>query len=212
MAEDNSWEVREKNETAKAFSYFNTYLNLGTNRSLSKVRSAHNNDISLNQLKTYSSKYNWVSRAKEKDLYDIQVENEKLKEEQEKYFEERTKQIKQYHQATDAILAKLMIDIGLIPNPKTNEFEPNDKITSTSVANSIRSICDANTVNTRLALRFLGLPETVNDTQQISIEGELDTNSVEKKYIEFNEAIMSDSFVKKQLDLIDIMMEKKDTV
>lgn len=209
MIETKSWEEKEKNETSKAFSYFNTYLNLGNNRSLTKVREAHNNDISLSQLKKYSSKYRWVERAKDKDDYEIEKERELFEKEKEEYFKERTKQIKQYHQATDAILAKLMIDIGLIPDPKTGEIQPIEGITSTSVANSIRSICDANIVNTKLALRFLGLPEVVNDKQEIAVEGELNSQTIEEKYAEFNEAIMSDSFIEKQINMIDKMIEKE---
>ncbi len=201
-----------KNETTKAFTYFNTYLNLGPNRSMSKVREQHNNDISLIQLKNYSKKYHWVSRAEQKDLDDIKLQKEKLKEEQDRYFEKRIEQLDQYHQATDAVLGQLMVDLGLIPNPKTKEFEPNDRVNSTTVANSIQSLTNANAVTTKLALRFLGLPEQVNDTQEVELKADVKTDygeELSKKYAELNEAIMDKNFIDKQLQLIDKMVEKE---
>lgn len=206
------YDERIKNETVKAFAYFNTYLTLGPNRSLTKVREKHNNDISLNQLKKYSSKYHWVERANKKDEDNIQIEKEQLEKEQKEYFEKRIEQINQYHQATDAVLGQLMVDLGLIPNPKTGEFEPNDKVNSTTVANSLQSLTNANAATTKLALRFLGLPEQVTDTQEIKMEAEVSNSYDEeltKKYAEFNEAIMDNSFINKQLTLIDEMIKKE---
>lgn len=213
--EDNdeyNYDERIKNETVKAFAYFNTYLELGPNRSLSKVREKHNNDISLHQLKNYSKKYHWVSRANKKDEDDLQLHKEKLREEQEQYFDKRMEQLDQYHQATDAVLGQLMVDLGLIPNPKTKEFEPNDRVNSTTVANSIQSLTNANAVTTKLALRFLGLPEQVNDTQEVEVKADVSTDyneELNKRYAEFSESIMDKAFINKQLDLIDKMIENK---
>lgn len=212
LDENSNYKERIKNETVKAFAYFNTYLNLGPNRSLTKVRDAHNNDISLMQLKNYSKKYHWVARANQKDMDDINYQKEKLKEEQDAYFDKRLGQLDQYHQATDAVLGQLMVDLGLIPNPKTNEFEPNEKVNSTTVANSIQSLTNANAVTSKLALRFLGLPEQVNDTQEVEVKADVKTDYSEelnKKYAEFTEAIMDNDFIDKQLGLIDKMVEKE---
>lgn len=211
--EEHSWETRLKNETQKAFTYFNTYVNLGPNRSLNKTRAEHNNDISLIQLKTYSSKYDWVKRASEKDKYDVEQQNKLLKEEQDAYFEKRREQLDQYHQATDAVLGQLMVDLGLIPNPKTKEYEPKENISSTSVANSIQNLSNANAVTTKLALRFLGLPENIHDTQEIELNAEVQTGiSIEdmnERYVEFTEAIMDSKFIDKQLKLIDKMIDTR---
>lgn len=210
--ERENYQEKIKNETTKAFTYFNTYLNLGPNRSIPKVREKHNNDISLNQLKVYSSKYHWVSRANKKDEDDLIIQKEKLKEEQDRYFDKRLEQLDQYHQATDAVLGQLMVDLGLIPNPKTKEFEPNENVSSTTVANSIQSLTNANAVTTKLALRFLGLPEQVNDTQEVEVKAEVETNyneELNQRYAEFSEAIMDSDFINKQLKLIDKMIDKE---
>lgn len=210
--ENYSWSERMKNETQKAFTYFNTYLQLGPNRSLTKTRAAHDNDISIQQLKTYSSKYHWVDRAAQKDEYDLYIKNEKLKEEQDHYFEKRIQQLDQYHQATDAVLGQLMIDLGLIKNPKTNDFTPNQRVNSTTVANSIKNLADANSVTTKLALRFLGLPEVVQDTQEVILDADVTTKPDEdtvKRYAEFTEAIMDKDFISKQLGIIEEMVEKE---
>lgn len=215
MSEENvdeyNYDERIKNETVKAFAYFNTYLELGPNRSLSKVREKHGDDISLNQLKNYSKKYHWVARANKKDEDDVILQKEKLKEEQDKYFDKRMEQLDQYHQATDAVLGQLMVDLGLIPNPKTKEYEPNERVNSTTVANSIQSLTNANAVTTKLALRFLGLPEQVNDTQAVEVKADVSTDyneELNKRYAEFSESIMDPEFINKQLNLIDKMINK----
>lgn len=217
MSEENDEELnyheRIKNETVKAFTYFNTYLELGPNRSLSKVREEHNNDVSLAQLKNYSSKYHWVKRAERKDEDDILRKKEELEKEQKEYFDKRLEQLDQYHQATDAVLGQLMVDLGLIPNPKTKQFEPNDRVNSTTVANSIQSLTNANAVTSKLALRFLGLPEQVQDKQEVELKADVETNysdELNERYVEFNEAIMNTNFINKQLELIDKMIEKKE--
>ncbi len=210
--ENYSWNERAKNETQKAFTYFNTYLQLGPNRSLTKTREAHNNDISLQQLKTYSSKYHWVDRATQKDEYDLYIKNKKLQEEQDQYFEKRIEQLSQYHQATDAVLGQLMIDLGLVKNPKTGDYTPNQRVNSTTVANSIKNLADANSVTTKLALRFLGLPEVVQDTQEIVVDADVTTRPDEdtaKRYAEFTEAIMDSKFIDKQLGIIQEMVDKE---
>ena len=215
MSNDNEeldYKERMKNETVKAFRYFNTYLNLGPNRSLNKVRDKHNQDISIQQLKNYSKKYCWVKRASLKDEDDIQIEKEALEEEQKRYFEHRLEQLDQYHQATDAVLGQLMVDLGLIPNPKTHEFEPNDRVNSTSVANSIQNLSNANATTTKLALRFLGVPEQVNDKQEVKLEADvtqINTDELNKRYVEFNEAIMDKKFIDKQLYIINEMIKKE---
>lgn len=210
--ENYSWMSRMKNETVKAFTYFNTYLNLGPNRTLTKTRAEHDNDISLQQLKVYSTKYHWVDRAAQKDEYDIYIKNKKLKEEQDAYFDKRLQQLDQYHQATDAVLGQLMIDLGLIPNPKTNQYEPNNRVNSTTVANSIQNLSNANAVTSKLALRFLGLPEMIQDTQEVVVDADVNTHRDEdttKRYAEFTEAIMDKKFIDKQLDIISEMVKKE---
>lgn len=211
--EEYSYETRMKNETTKAFKYFNTYLHLGPNRSMSKVRHKHNDDISMAQLKKYSRKYHWVKRAEQKDKADIEYENEKLEEEQKQYFEKRIEQLNQYHQATDAVLGRLMVDLGLIPNPDTGELEPNNRVSSTSVANSIQNLSNANAITSKLALRFLGLPEQVQDKQEVHVDAEVTKNygeEVAERYAEFTEAIMDNKFIEKQLGIISEMVEKEE--
>ncbi|WP_303235781.1 hypothetical protein [Methanosphaera cuniculi] len=164
------WEYRYPRESTKSFNYFTTYVNLGEGRSLAQVREKHKNNISLRQLKDYSRKYKWVKRAEAKDEYDIQKRIKEHEKEKEEYFKKRLDRIKKYHDATDAILQTLLIDLGLTENPKTGKYEKKEYIQSTSVANSLKNLSDANVNNTKLALRFLGLPETIRDVQEISMD------------------------------------------
>lgn len=164
------WEYRYPRESTKSFTYFITYLNMGESRSLQKVREKHNNNISLRQLKEYSRKYDWVKRVEAKDEYDIQRKIDEFEKEKEEYFKTRLDRIKKYHDATDAVLQSLLIDLGLMENPKTKKYEKKEYIQSTSVANSLKNLSDANVNNTKLALRFLGLPETIRDVQEISMD------------------------------------------
>ncbi|MGB9979391.1 hypothetical protein [Methanobacterium sp.] len=85
-------------ERDKAYALFCIYRNDGPTRSLPKVRASwresEGEDISIKQLETYSSKYNWVERASAFDDY-----------EDEKRLEERWKEIEEMNnrQAEDAI-------------------------------------------------------------------------------------------------------------
>lgn len=164
------WEYRYPHESTKSFNYFITYANLGEGRSLAQVREKHGNNISLRQLKDYSRKYKWVKRAEAKDEYDIQKRIKEHEKEKEEYFKKRLDRIKKYHDATDAVLQTLLIDLGLIENPETKKYEKKKYTQSTSVANSLKNLADANVNNTKLALRFLGLPETIRDVQEISMD------------------------------------------
>ena len=166
-AAEHIWEYRYPHESTKAFDLFAKYLKLGTGRSLTKLKAEYGIDISLRQLKEYSRKYDWVSRAEAKDDYDIQKQMHQQEKEKEQYFQKRLERINQYHDATDAVLQTLLIDLGLIPNPETKRLEKNESIKSTSVASSLKNLTDANVNNTKLALRFLGLPETIKDTKNI---------------------------------------------
>ena len=209
MSKENSWEYRLPHESIKAFAYFNTYLQLGLNRSLAKVRKTHNNDISLPQLNTYSSKYHWVQRANEKDEYDLKLKNQRLKKEQEEYFKSRQNALKQYDKANDAVLVELLIDLGLLINPSTGEKKRNKKVSSVSVANSLKNLTDANVNNTKLALRYLGLPETIRDTQDITVDGNLNTeNKTIQTNTVYNVDKTSKEFFEKQLEYIDKMIQK----
>ena len=105
-----------------------------------------------------------------------------------------------------------MIDLGLIPNPKTNQYEPNNRVNSTTVANSIQNLSNANAVTSKLALRFLGLPEMIQDTQEVVVDADVNTHRDEdttKRYAEFTEAIMDKKFIDKQLDIISEMVKKE---
>lgn len=60
------------NETDLAYSYLVSYMEMGPERSLLKVCQKHTKKESyLTQLKRWSSKYNWVERAKEYDQHII---------------------------------------------------------------------------------------------------------------------------------------------
>lgn len=209
MSKENSWEYRLPHESIKAFTYFNTYLHLGLNRSLAKVRKAHNNDISLPQLRMYSSKYHWVQRSNEKDEYDLKIKNQRLKEEQEEYFKSRQNALEQYNKANDAVLAELLIDLGLLTNPSTGEKKRNKKVSSVSVANSLKNLTDANVNNTKLALRYLGLPETIKDTSKVEMDANIDSNNTNNNInINYEVDKTSDDYFNKQLEFIDKMISE----
>jgi len=209
MTEKDSWEYRLPHESVKAFKYFNTYLDLGIHRSLVKVRETHNNDISLSQLKVYSKKYKWVKRAEEYEEHLIKLKNQKLREEQEAYFKNRRKILKQYDKVNDRVMEELMIDLGLLKDPQTGEIKKNKRITSTSVANSLKNLSDANINNAKLSLRLMGLPETIKDNTQVKLEGNLDTENTNNNInINYEVDKTSDDYFNKQLEFIDKMISE----
>lgn len=199
------WEYRYPHESTKSFTYFITYLNMGESRSLQKVREKHNNNISLRQLKEYSRKYDWVKRVEAKDEYDIQRKIDEFEKEKEEYFKNRLDRIKKYHDATDAVLQSLLIDLGLIPNPETKRLEKNKYVQSTSVANSLKNLSDANVNNTKLALRFLGLPETIKDTQEIN----LDSNNTLSANVNLQKTLEDQEFMEEELKFMKKLIDQQ---
>lgn len=199
------WEYRYPHESTKSFTYFITYLNMGESRSLQKVREKHNNNISLRQLKEYSRKYDWVKRVEAKDEYDIQKRIKEHEKEKEEYFKKRLDRIKKYHDATDAVLQSLLIDLGLIENPETKQYEKNKYVQSTSVANSLKNLSDANVNNTKLALRFLGLPETIKDTQEIN----LDSNNTLSANVNLQKTLEDQEFMEEELKFMKKLIDQK---
>lgn len=72
---------------AGKYKYFQTYLDLGEKRTLNKV--ADLTDRSIDTIKRYSSKWNWVKRAEAYDIY----KHKKLHDEYEQRWEERNRLI-----------------------------------------------------------------------------------------------------------------------
>lgn len=198
------WEYRYPHESTKSFTYFMTYLNMGESRSLKKVKEKHKN-ISLRQLKEYSRKYDWVKRVEAKDEYDLQKKLNAFEKEKEEYFKTRLDRIKKYHDATDAVLQSLLIDLGLMENPKTKKYEKKEYIQSTSVANSLKNLSDANVNNTKLALRFLGLPETIKDTQEIN----LDSNNTLSADINVQKTLEDQQFMEEELKFMKKLIDQQ---
>lgn len=178
---------------------------MGESRSLQKVREKHNNNISLRQLKEYSRKYDWVKRVEAKDEYDIQKRIKEHEKEKEEYFKKRLDRIKKYHDATDAVLQSLLIDLGLIENPETKQYEKNKYVQSTSVANSLKNLSDANVNNTKLALRFLGLPETIKDTQEIN----LDSNNTLSANVNLQKTLEDQEFMEEELKFMKKLIDQQ---
>ena len=167
--------------------------------------------VPMQTLKQYSSKYHWVERVNKYDeyqAYQLQKEHEK---EQVEYFNKRKKMLEAYHTATDATLNELMIDLGIIKNKETGRIEKNKYIKTTSVANSLSKLCEANLTNTRLGLRLLCLPETIRDTQDITVDGNLNTeNKTIQTNTVYNVDKTSKEFFEKQLEYIDKMIQKSE--
>lgn len=194
MADTNiTWDTRMPHESTKAFTYFNTFLLIGPNRSLEKVRKEYASDLSLAQVKRYSAKYYWFARAEMYDEYKLHERQEQVKEEQEKYFHSRMEKLNDYHKLTDETLNRLLQDVK---NPSTK---------TVSIANCLKNLTDANATNTKLALRFLGLPETINDKQDVSLDADVDS----RQDVTYNINRSSDEFFDKQIDLINKMIESK---
>ena len=189
------------------------YCFQGVDRTLIKTRQLledkHAMSVPMQTLKQYSSKYHWVERVNKYDeyqAYQLQKEHEK---EQVEYFNKRKKMLEAYHTATDATLNELMIDLGIIKNKETGRIEKNKSIKTTSVANSLSKLCEANLINTRLGLRLLGLPETIRDTQDITVDGNLNTeNKTIQTNTVYNVDKTSKEFFEKQLEYIDKMIQK----
>lgn len=219
MKKDTSyWEDKLPNEREKAFNYFVTYRDLGSNRSISLVRERHNNDITKRQLGNYSMKYHWRDRVEAFDEYNRLKQQRKDKEK----FDEKARELEEKQEKvlstlqTDtydlaivirAAIQKIAIETGLIPNPKTGEFEINPKIKSTSAFNTLSNLIMANNSNQKSMLRAYELPETLNDKQDVSLEADVlaDANiSQEGVFLD----LTSDEFMDRELEYMKRLLEE----
>lgn len=204
---DKIWLKKYPHESNKAFYYFNIYLKMGVERSIQEVHNKHKQQTSLNTLYKWSTKYEWIKRAVAYDEY-IEIQCQKQHEKQQlEFFENRLKKLKQYFEATDVVLLKLLIDLGLVEDSKTGNFNPDNRLTSSSTAESIKTLTQANMNNTKLALRLLGLPETITDTQEIDVKGNMQHKNNNINYTVDN---TSEEFYDKQLELIHEMIENQE--
>lgn len=199
-------------ESEKAFFCFQVYCYQGSDRSIKStqihLKNEHNIKISCSSLGHYSVKYHWRERAGHYDLYKSNELMEQHENEIKEYFRKRTERLNAYHDATDAVLQELLIDLGLMENKETGKKERNKYIKSTSVANSLKNLTEANINNSRLALRFLGLPETIKDSQDINLDGNVQTESNNvNTTISYHIDKTSDEFFEKQLQYIDKMID-----
>ncbi len=79
----------------KQHKFYKIYEGLGAERSLNKVYEKCNNEISLIQLKRYSSKYNWVEKAKQHDLEQIKLEDTIERQRFKEFIKEQKKELEQ---------------------------------------------------------------------------------------------------------------------
>ena len=90
-------------------------------------------------------------------------------------------------------------------NPKTKKYEKKEYIQSTSVANSLKNLSDANVNNTKLALRFLGLPETIKDTQEIN----LDSNNTLSANVNLQKTLEDQEFMEEELKFMKKLIDQQ---
>lgn len=219
MRRDKSyWEDKLPNEREKAFSYFTTYRDLGVNRSISRVREKHKNNITKRQLGNYSVKYKWQDRVEAFDEYN-RLENEKqkqkiafkhaveLEEKQEKVLKTMQQDTFDFSQVIKAAIQKIAIDTGLIPNPKTGKIDINPQIKPTSAFNTLSNLLMASNSNQKSMLRAFEMPETINDNQNLNLEADIVSESNITEDI-FNFDITSNEFMERELEYMKKLMDE----
>lgn len=148
-----------KYQSTKAKKFYKIYESLGYSRSLRKVAELSDGEISLTQLKRYSSKYNWIEQAKQHDIEVIKLEDAIEREQFKELLAVRKEQLVKYINLTDAVLKRLEKDVD------------NADVKSTSLANSIEQLTKAHKENIKLLYRMYGQawnidPLVINFIQQ----------------------------------------------
>ena len=166
-------------ETDIAYTYFQYYRSLGFRRSFTKV--AEHFGVSVVTIKEYAEKYNWQARLDEEQEYLSFIDNEDLTEKRSnllKFNQEDTEQDKK-------ILLKLeevyLVKLGMIPDPKTNTFNPDPNIDIDDATNQLTKIMYMKSRNRDDGYRAHGLPKNINDNQRIEHTGELEISTRLKK-------------------------------
>lgn len=124
--------------------YYKIYESLGSERSLTKVYEKCNNEISLIQLKRYSSKYNWVERAKQHDLEQIRLEDTIERQRFKEFIKQRKKELEKETRLLDEIRNRLEADLN------------NPKVKGTTLCNSFYNLTLAHTELLKIAYRLYG--------------------------------------------------------
>ena len=158
-----SWENKVERESEKAFNYFIKYLELGEKRSLAKLRDSTGNNISLRQLKTYSSKYRWQERINEKMAYDRTLESQKLKEDQADTLEDIGKSAKVDGLILQSSQERLLYEAGLVKDKKTGEYIGIPTVDIYTVCSLLPQLIFAKEKVNNQKLRAVKLPKEIKD-------------------------------------------------
>lgn len=153
--------VDGKRESLKSYSYFKKFLE-GDYTSLTAL--AHEVNISPKHLYNLSAKYNWVERREQykQDLFlKEQEEKEKL---QKELLEDLYTVGYSALRGDFELKKKAFIKAGVIPDPETGEFNPDESIKLSTLINASSNLSTAMKMDMEIALRGAGLPSNIDTT------------------------------------------------
>lgn len=156
---DSKQQKKRTYQSAKARKFYKIYEDLGYGRTLQKVAELSNGEISLPQLKRYSTKYDWQMLVKQHDLEQIKLEDALER----KRFKELISETKRDLE-NDIILKNQIRD-------RLQKDLKNPKVKGTSIANSFECYVNASMNLLKQAHRLYGQawnidPLVVNFVQQ----------------------------------------------
>ena len=183
------WDKKCPHESDKAYGYALTFFELGYNRTVSKVRKEHNNDISYSKLVEYSHKYFWEERANNYDSYRNEKRTEMLKEESDEYFKKRREAFNSYDEIIDTIMAELTRQIL------------DGEVEITDAGQTIQTLTNSIVALDKFHLRLLNEPAELTDI--VKTQQEVTVNDVETP------DILSDDFMENELEVLKKIVDNE---
>lgn len=130
--------------SSKQQKYYKIYEGLGSERSLTKVHEKCKNEISLIQLKRYSSKYQWVERAKKHDIEIIKLEDSIERQKFKEFIKQQKNELEEEIRVYMDIRKRLENDLN------------NPDVKGTTLSNSFYNLILAHTELLKIAYRLYG--------------------------------------------------------
>lgn len=206
------WE-RQKGEPNKAYNLFKEFMMLGRSRTLQQLydilvdwynennQNQPNNHEkkppTLNTLKSYSSKYNWMQRV---GAYDDYIDMQRLKIHEQRDIDKE----KEYVETTEPEIIKTLEKLQYDIDKSLKELEKAEDVKATSKAHALKSIAtsiDIYIKNTRLIYNLSTDSQTKDIHANIKGQGAV-------ARINYIVDKTSDAFFEKQLEYIDKMIEE----
>lgn len=164
-------------ETQKQYTYFNLYLDLGFDRSITKMRKEYAGLPSYQYLSMISREWSWKKRAHARDTYVLQARTDAMKKDYAEFVSKKIKSKTTLSQMID----KLAFDVYQDPN-----------MSKTEKIRALKGAVVADSTNDAVLSNYVGTP-----SERIEITGDLTTKNTTKLNFDEEEQDLIADFAKR---------------